>query len=101
MAALNPNIELKIQLRDSDESEIEHYLTNGGKSIPKLIVRDNQGNDLFIWGPRPEGCQQVYLEQRKNNTPIADEKIAIQKWYNDDKGASVQKEICQLISELD
>ncbi|MCE2682781.1 MAG: thioredoxin family protein, partial [Cryomorphaceae bacterium] len=41
MAEENPLIHLEIQLRDSEGSEIESYLTNGGKSIPILIVRNS------------------------------------------------------------
>ena len=47
LAQLNPNITLKLQLRDSKHSEIESYLTNGGKSIPKLIARDEGAHTQF------------------------------------------------------
>lgn len=98
MSELNPNITLRIQLRDSAESEIEKYLTNGGKSIPKLIVRDIAGNDLHVWGPRPHACQVIFDELKQQNATFEDQKIALQKWYNEDKGVSVQQEICDLLS---
>lgn len=100
MAELNPNIELNIMLRDGADSEIENYLTNGGKSIPKLIIRDSEGKDLIVWGPRPEACQAIFLELRAKKTDLAEEKIAIQKWYNEDKGAAVQHEISGLLNSL-
>ena len=40
-------ISYDIQLRDSEPFLIESYLTNGTKGIPKLIVRDAGGNDIF------------------------------------------------------
>ena len=36
----NPNISLKIVLRDENTSLMNQYLTKGGKSIPKLICID-------------------------------------------------------------
>ena len=34
------NIELKIVLRDENEELMNEFLTNGSRSIPKLIVLD-------------------------------------------------------------
>lgn len=94
LALLNPNIKLTIQNRDAPNSEIDKYLTNGGKSIPKLIVRDANGNDLFSWGPRPNEVQELVFHQKKNNLLSPEEKnIEIQNWYNKDKGASIQQEL--------
>jgi hypothetical protein len=100
MAELNPVITLKIQLRDSEESEIDGYLTNGGKSIPKLIVRDGEGNDLFVWGPRPEACQVEFSALKASGVSFEEQKIGLQKWYNDDQGHLIQKEICQQITAV-
>ncbi len=93
LAALNPNIELIIQLRDGEDSEIEHYLTNNARSIPKLIVRDMEGNDLFTWGPRPSTCEQLNTHLIAQNVELSERKTALQKWYNDDKGAKIQQEL--------
>lgn len=92
MAALNPCIELEIQLRDSG-SEIDQYLTNGGKSIPKLIVRNEANKDIFVWGPRPAACQVIFLKMKEEGLDFEAQKIALQNWYNEDKGVSVQQEI--------
>lgn len=98
LAALNPKIKLSIQNRDASNSEIDQYLTNGGKSIPKLIVRDGNGNDLFDWGPRPKEAQEMVMNQKQDtSTSAEDKKIAIQKWYNKDKGQSIQEELNELL----
>lgn len=96
LADLNPNIQLKVQLRDSG-SEIDNYLTNGGKSIPKLIIRDHQGKDIATWGPRPANGQAFFLEKKESGMPMDDVKEALQQWYNDDKGASIQEELVALV----
>ena len=99
IADQNPLIQLNIQLRDAEGSEIENYLTNGTRSIPKLIVRNEDGRDLFVWGPRPKGCQDLMLQLKEGNKLNADEiKMEIQKWYNADKGDTIQKEISELLN---
>lgn len=88
----NPLITLNIVWRDSPPYMIENYLTNGGKSVPKLIVRDEKENDIFVWGPRPQPCQEIYLEMKERNAPFEEQKIILQNWYNLDKGETFQKE---------
>jgi len=92
LAELNPKINLNIQLRDSD-SEIDKYLTNGGKSIPILVVRDEQNKDLFHWGPRPTEAQNIHLYNLTSDKTVDEKKVELQKWYNSDKGISLQKEL--------
>ena len=94
---LNPNIKITIQNRDAKNSEIDHYLTNGGKSIPKLIIRNNNNEDLFTWGPRPKEAQKIANKQKENIDLTLDEKIIeIQNWYNKDKSISMQLELNEL-----
>lgn len=98
MAELNSKINLTLQLRDSENSEIDRYLTNGGKSIPILVVRDENNQDLFHWGPRPADCQALYLDMKAANKTFDEQKILLQQWYNENKGIDIQKEICHFIS---
>jgi hypothetical protein len=93
MAELNPLITFEIQLRDSENSEIENYLTNGGKAIPRLIIRDANNTDLFVWGPRPEPVHVLFLESKTEQLSVDDQKIALQNWYNKDLGQTIQQEI--------
>lgn len=99
MTKENENIELKIIWRDTAPFIIEDYLTNGGKSVPKLIVRDDNGKDVFTWGPRPEECQKLYDQLKAKEANFEEVKIELQKWYNKDKGRSIQKELEQLINK--
>ncbi len=92
MAALNSNIQLDIQLRDAEPYLISDYLTNGGKSIPKLIVRNVAGEDLFIWGPRPQSAQELFQQMNAEQKTFEELKEALQRWYNADKGEELQKE---------
>ena len=97
MAEYSPHIELEIQKRDGEGSEIDRYLTNGGKSIPKLIVRDENGKDLYNWGPRPTEPQAIVMSQKSSNQTAEEKKSELQVWYNKDKGISIQRELAELI----
>lgn len=97
MSDLNPLISLDLELRDSEPFRIENYLTNGGKSIPKLIVQDTAGNDLAVWGPRPIGCQQLFNDLKAKQAEFEELKVALQNWYNEHQGVEIQQEIAQLL----
>ncbi|MGX5817200.1 thioredoxin family protein [Chitinophaga lutea] len=97
IAALNPLVTTSYQLRDQPPFLIEQYLTNGTKSIPKLIARDENGSDLFVWGPRPTGAQAVYDRLKAENADFEQTKTEIQKWYNEDKGQSFQRELLTVL----
>ena len=97
MAELNPLIDLEIQLRDGKDSEINSYLTNGGKSIPILVARDTNNQDLFVWGPRPIECQKIFTALKDSDATFEEQKIVLQQWYNENHGVDIQKEICERI----
>ena len=98
MADASENIGLKIVLRDENDALMNQFLTNGAKSIPKLLVLDESFNLINHWGPRPEGAKNLIIEYKAKHG-IVDEvaKIALQKWYLDDKGISTMKEIVAIL----
>lgn len=98
LTQLNPLINASYQLRDTEPFLIEQYLTNGGKAIPKLIVRDEAGNDLVNWGPRPVACQEVYSKLTAEKADFETVKTELQKWYNQDKGVSFQQELLEALN---
>lgn len=99
LADLNPNITLDIRLRDENLDLMDQYLTNGGRSIPKLIAFDKNNNEVFNWGPRPEAMQKAFMEMKANDAPYAEIQEALQKMYNEDGGKSFQKEIIECLEK--
>lgn len=85
-----------LELRDQS-SLIHQYLTNGGKSIPKVIVRDEKGLDLFIWGPRPEDLQQRVKTLRETGVEQRELQEFIHKYYGRMKGHDVSAELATLM----
>jgi hypothetical protein len=99
MAALNKNIDLKLVLRDENIELMDLFLTNNGRSIPKLIALDTENNVLFIWGPRPTiATKMVEDYKEKNGSLDASFKQDLQVWYNKDKGKNVQDDFVKLIN---
>lgn len=98
MAEATDKVELKIALRDDNDDLMQHFLTNGGKAIPKLIVLDAETLEVVLdWGPRPHGAKQLILDYKAAHG-VVDEpaKIELQKWYLHDKGISIQNEIVEM-----
>ncbi len=96
VAALNPHITLTMLLRDEHPEIMDRYLTQGGKSIPKLIALDADGTERFTWGPRPQALQVIVDDYKENPTvPFAEFLEQVQRWYNADKTESVQRELVE------
>jgi hypothetical protein len=101
LALFNPLITVDYQLRDTPPFLIDAYLTNGSKSIPKLVIKDEDDATILVWGPRPAGCQVLFDQLIQEHADPEQKKMAIQQWYNADKGMSFQKELlAQLTSAL-
>jgi len=97
LAQLNDKIDFKIVLRDSNTEFMDLYLTRGGRAIPKLIVFDENDNELFQWGPRPIEAKNLYTrlkDKRKDKSEINKE---LHLWYGRNRGKEVEREIADLI----
>jgi len=98
MADFNKNINLKLVLRDENLDLMDLFLTNGSRSIPKLIAMDKDNNVLNTWGPRPDIATEMVADYKtKNGALDADFKQNLQLWYNKDKGKSTQEDFVKLM----
>lgn len=99
LADLNPAINLKVVLRDENLTLMDEFLTNGGRSIPKLIMFDAKAKKVLgSWGPRPEEATRLVLDYKEKHGKI-DEQIKedLQRWYNKDKGQALIEEILNML----
>ena len=97
IASLNNKIELKIVLRDSNLDLMDMYLTDGKRSIPKLIAFDEQLNEIFIWGPRPKKAQEYFDNLKEQGLAKEDIIKEIHSWYAKDKCQSLENEFIELL----
>lgn len=103
MAEASDKLELKIVLRDENEQLMDEYLTNGARSIPKLVLVEKETfNARGSWGPRPHDAAQLIFDFKAKDGMITQEaKTELQKWYLHDKGLSTMEEILLLLENAD
>jgi Thioredoxin len=106
MAAANPNITHRLIFRDEHPDIMDAFLTDGGRSIPKTVILDNNGKVLNTWGPRPTGLQIVVDDLRQKMSLMTKEeqkayfedvKKVVHDWYNNDKTVQIQREFSAIL----
>jgi hypothetical protein len=100
LSQLNSLITLDIQLRDTEPHLIQEYLSGESKSIPKFIIRSEAGEDLLVWGPRPEQSQVLFDRLKDEGADFEEFKTQLQHWYNLDKGKSLQQELLERMKTI-
>lgn len=99
LADNSENIELGFLYRDESLELMDAFLTNGGRSIPKLIALNKETNELIgSWGPRPQETQER-MKVLSQSPELKKEDIIteIQLWYARDKNQSIEKEFLELL----
>ena len=98
IADLNPNIEMRVVLRDQHEDLMNQFLTNGGKSIPKLIMYNvDQKEVIADWGPRPTTATQMVEDYKAEHGQVDIEfREQLQLWYNKDRGQNIIDDLLKL-----
>lgn len=100
IAEANPNITLKVVLRDESLDLMDTFLTNGARSIPKVIILDKSNNEIMgEWGPRPSIATQMVADfKREHGKLTAEFKQDLQVWYNKNKGQNILEDILELLA---
>ncbi|KAB7731514.1 thioredoxin family protein [Rudanella paleaurantiibacter] len=98
-AIAGESIPLRLLLRDENPALMDAFLTNGGRSIPKLICLDNaSGEVLGSWGPRPAALQAAIVEWKAAGDLTFEHILEnTQRWYNADRTESIQNELLTLV----
>ncbi len=98
LAETVPGIELRILLRDRNLDVMDHYLTNGGRAIPVVIVLDEAFRELGHWGPRPAELQ-AWVTENKGVVTSAEKVKHTRSWYARDQGDTTVRELLEAIRE--
>jgi thiol-disulfide isomerase/thioredoxin len=103
VANLNENIDLKIVLRDENEELMNQFLTNGSRSIPKMIMIHNEtGEVIDTFGPRPSEATKMVNDFKQKYGQLTPEfKEDLQRWYNQDKGKNSVEDLTKMLCELE
>lgn len=99
VAELNEGIQFNVVLRDEQDALMNEFLTNGGKSIPKLIIIDNATHKVVnTFGPRPDEATKLVNDYKTKHGKITPElKEDLQAWYNKDKGQNTIENLVALL----
>ncbi len=97
MATVNPLIDLKILLRDDNLDIMDEYLTNGTRSIPVLIAFDEEGIELFKWGPRPAEAAALVKKAKEEGKPKDQFIEELHLWYGRNRGKAIESEFISLL----
>jgi len=97
LVSLNPLLETRYLLRDQNLELMDQYLTNGSRSIPKVLaIHEASDTVLWNWGPRPQGAQDLFADLKAEGKSKDEIHEEIQRWYNADKGNSIAAELAAL-----
>ena len=108
IAGASELVELRLILRDEHPEIMNAFLTNGGRSIPKVILLDAQTLDVLgSWGPRPAVVQEMVMAAKADLDVLTDKEdkkkryqelaAAAQLWYAKDKTRSIQQEFLSVL----
>ena len=99
LAELSGSLELRVLPRDRHLDVMDAHLTDGKRSIPKLLVLDETGVVRATWGPRPSELQRWFLAEG-----VALEKDLryrhVRTWYARDRGRSTVEEVLALVERV-
>lgn len=99
MEEASSKIDLRLVLRDDNDDLMQLFLTNGSKSVPKVVVLEKDTKEVIAsWGPRPEPARKLIADYKAKHG-VVDEpvKIELQKWYLHDKGLTTMEEFVKLL----
>ena len=100
IAAESDIIETRYLLRDENLELMDRFLENGSRSIPRLIALDRDSLEVLgTWGSRPAALKEYFLELKGQGLDKSEMGELLQRWYNEDKGRSLQKDFSELIPQ--
>ena len=97
------HIQLQVIYRDKFPELMDAFLTNGTRSIPKLIAYDDSYTMLFTWGPRPAEAQKLvdaYKALPEPKPAFAQFSEQLHSWYAKSKGVHLEEELTTELKRL-
>jgi len=99
-AECNKNITLRILPRDENPDIMDHYLTDGTRSIPILVIFNEDGEEIIRWGPRPKEAVELFSQLQAKGLEKEEIIKQIQLWYGRDRGKTIVKEFTALFGNI-
>ncbi len=101
-AEVAPSLTLRCLPSDDHPDLLSRFLTHGGRAIPIAIVRDEHGECLGAWGPRPAPLQALFRARRALLGAPTKETLGafyapVMAWYAQDAGRTIVQELLMLL----
>ena len=91
-----PHFDLRILSREENPDLMESHLTNGTRSIPVVMILDEDFQEVAWWGPRPQPLQEIFHREIKF-LPKDQRFPKIRAWFARDRGRTTLREILSRI----
>ena len=96
-----PQIKIKLLLRDENLELMDLFLTNGSRSIPKVLMLDASSLNLLAqWGPRPSEATALINNLKAEKLEMMEIKEKLHAWYAKNRGVAVQSEIIDILATV-
>ena len=93
LAEFVPNVDLRLLARDENLDLMDAHLTDGrSRSIPVVLVLDEDFVEQGWWGPRPSELQAWVMEEGLALEPEERYRL-VRQWYARDRGRTTLEEV--------
>ena len=100
LAEASPRVNFRILKRDENPELMDMYLTNGSRSIPIVVIMDEDFRPVGRWGPRPAELQEIVItEKRAARRPSSEIYKDARQWYARDRGETTLREVMKVMAE--
>jgi len=96
LAALSPNLELRVLARDENLDLMDAHLTGTSRSIPIVILLDAEYRERAWWGPRPTALQDSVSGEWQLLEKSSRYREA-RMWYARDRGRTTLAEVVSML----
>jgi hypothetical protein len=96
LAALSPNLELRVLARDENLDLMDAHLTGTSRSIPIVILLDAEYRERAWWGPRPTALQDSVSGEWQLLEKASRYREA-RTWYARDRGRTTLEEVVSML----
>ena len=96
LVALSPNLELRVLPRDENLDLMDAHLTGTSRSIPIVILLDDEYRECAWWGPRPTALQHSVSGEWRALETSSRYKEA-RAWYARDRGRTTLEEVVSML----
>ena len=95
-------VDLRVVKRDEHLDLMDLYLTNGSRSIPIIVIMDENFRPVGRWGPRPAELQEFVIREKKAGQMSAPEIYKeTRRWYARDRGRTTLRETLAIMADVD